>query len=244
MQNPEKMDKQYREATLFRPIQESVKPINEKYPNSSVYITADSHIELNNLPEVKEFGAWRLITFNDKQTLDEHLVLIKGDVTQDIPLLVRVHSSFVLNEIFYIEASDDRAQLQEGMRIINRNGRGMIIYLQQEGAGNRLATVVAQLALTNEGIPMTDAFQQLGVSVENRSFQLAADILTMLEIKIPIALMTNNVNKRKQLQEAGFTVVPYEFNVHVDNPTVNAYLESKKGAGIYNSSPPPDAIDT
>lgn len=224
----DRMDKQYHNITIYRPIQESAKSINEKFPDLSVYITADSQIELTGLPSSEKFGSWRLITFNDKLTLDEHLVLIKGDSKQPDPLPVRVHSSFVVNEIFYIEASDDRAQLQEAMRQINENGRGMIIYLQQEGAGNRLATVVAQLALTNQGIAMTDAFKQLGVSVENRSFQLAADILTMLEIKAPIALMTNNVNKRQQLESAGFEVVPYDFTVPSDNATVQAYLERKK----------------
>ncbi len=231
------MNREFREGKLYRPIQQSVQEINNKFKNLSIYITADSQIELTNLPSTEEFGSWRLITFNDKGTLDEHLVLIKGDFTRDAPLPVRIHSSFVVNEIFYIEASDDRAQLQEAMRQINNNRRGMIIYLQQEGAGNRLATVVAQLALTNHGVPMTDAFKQLGVSVENRSFQLAADILTMLEIKAPIALMTNNVNKRKQLQDAGFQVVPYKFTVKTENPTIDAYLESKKSAGIYTEFP-------
>lgn len=233
----DRMEKQYRSITIYRPIQESVKPINEKHPFLSVYITADSQIELTGLPSNEKYGSWRLITFNDKLTLDEHLVLIKGDIKQPDPIPVRVHSSFVVNEIFYIEASDDRAQLQEAMRLINEKGRGMIIYLQQEGAGNRLATVVAQLALTNQGIAMTDAFKQLGVSVENRSFQLAADILTMLEVKAPIALMTNNINKRQQLEGAGFTVVPFDFSMPSDNATIQAYLESKKQAGIYAQTP-------
>lgn len=237
---PEQMEKSYYQTTVYRPIHESVKSLNENGQDLSVRITADTKIPLDKLPVklltengIKPLGAWRLISFEDKHTADEHLILIKGDISGSEVLPLRVHSSFIVNEIFHLDASDDRAQLHAAMEQINEYGRGMIIYINQEGAGNRLSTVVAQLALTNQGLPMPEAFRQLGVEVENRSFQIATDVLKLLQVKSPIALMTNNVNKRQQLAQAGFNVVPYHFEVKINNPLVESYLQSKKKAGIY-----------
>jgi GTP cyclohydrolase II len=119
------------------------------------------------------------------------------------------------------------------MQQIHDQRRGIIIYVNQEGAGNRLSSVVSQLALTNLGIPMIQAFQKLGIEEENRSFTLATDALKMLEITCPIALMTNNKNKRRQLEEAGFKLAQYEFKVEPTSKATELYLRSKREAGIY-----------
>jgi len=80
---------------------------------------------------------------------------------------------------------------------------------------------------------MVQAFEALGIEVENRSFNLATDALKMLEITSPIALMTNNKNKRRQLEEAGFKLAPYEFKVEPSSEATKKYIESKKEKGIY-----------
>lgn len=227
-------------TTLFRPIHEAMVQINEKHPDTSIRFTADTLTPLDNLPiqlerqnGIRSLGGWRFISMESKSTLDEHIILIKGDITTPEPLLVRIHSSFMINEIFHIEASDDRDQLHTAMEQIHAQDRGIVIYVNQEGAGNRLSTAVAQLALTNQGIPMLKAFESLGIEVENRSFALAADALKMLEISAPIALMTNNKNKRAQLEEAGFIIAPYEFKVEPTSDAARQYIESKKTGGIY-----------
>jgi 3,4-dihydroxy 2-butanone 4-phosphate synthase/GTP cyclohydrolase II len=239
-QNGKKMIKHSQEARLFRPIHEGVMGINEKYAHTSIRMTADTVDQLDNLPiqlerrtGIHNLGGWRLVSLESKDSLDEHLMLVKGDITKPEPILVRVHSSFIMNEIFHIDASDDREQLHTAMQQIHAVGRGIIIYVNQEGAGNRLASAVAQLYLTNQGIPMIQAFEELGIEIENRSFRLATDALKMLEVTSPIALMTNNKNKRQQLEEAGFTLAPYDFHVEPASEATKKYLESKKDVGIY-----------
>lgn len=230
-------------AELYRPVHERVEAVNRQYPDLSVRMTADTLGPLEELPAVVytregrlELGGWRLVSFDAKKTGDEHLALIHGElIGPEEKLLVRVHSSMMLNEIFGISVSDDRDQLFEAMRRIKARGRGLVIYINQEGAGNRLATAVAQMVLTNQGVPMTQAFEQLGVSKDNRSFEIAADVLTMLGLRgQPLELMTSNVRKAEALREAGFEAVPEEIRVDTEgSEVIQKYLASKTDEGIY-----------
>lgn len=225
----------YLETKVYRPIHQEV--VGKQL--DGVRITADTGIELDKIPSALwspegelNLGSWRLVSI-DEANGDEHLVLIKGDISTEEPLLVRIHASNMPNEVFGFQYADDRDQLTQSMQIINQAGRGIIIYVNQEGAGNRLATTIAQLALTNAGIPMTQAFEELGMAKDNRSFRVAVATLQLLEVGAPIILMTNNKAKRQQLEDKGFTVVPYEFNLTPTNQVTANYLKSKKDAGIY-----------
>ena len=228
-------------TTITRYIHKGVAELNDER-DLSVLIASDSEIELNNIPlegwtenGKEKFGAWRHVTFIEKGgDYKEHILLAKGDITTSNPLLIRIHSSFLPAEVFFSTASDDREQLTEAMRRIEERKRGIIIYVDQDGAGHGKAAAAAQLALTNQGIPVTEAFEQLGLTKENRSFQIAGDILKILEVTAHLKLMTNNVNKQAALHQEGFEVLPFDFQVEPTSDTAKQYLKAKQDEGIYN----------
>jgi len=235
--------------TVLRPVQENLLPLMEycREEKFSVFPTAINENPLHNIPNVTyskdgkfEHGPYRYAAFTEFENGDEHLVLIRGDISQTKGLLVRIHASFLPGEISGLMASDDREQLNESLRIIHENGKGILIYLLMEGGGNRMASEIAQLGLTNEGISLIEAFQQLGVKKENRNFKIAGDILKILfrifqiEQSCQILLLTNNAGKYKVLQDEGFPNVSVKnLAIPSSNKTIEKYLQSKKDAGLY-----------
>lgn len=226
-------------SSVHRFIHRDMFPRNEQYEGLSVIMTADTGVELDNLPIIfntkdgeENFGTWRVASFLDRDNRDEHLMFMKGDIHTSEPLLVRVHSSCKMNEIFGFRFSDDRLQLEEAMRRIHHKGRGIILYVDQEGAGNRLSTIIAQLKLTNEGQDMFTAFDNLGVKRDNRSFAYAVDMLRFLDVTSPIALLTNNESKIQYFKDAGFEVELQDFKIRPEDTIARRYVETKEHLGL------------
>ena len=133
--------------------------------------------------------------------------LIKGDITKG-NVLLRIHSSCIFGESFFATDCDCSAQLFEAMKEINKEGKGVIVYLFQEGRGIGLKNKVEAINLQySKGIDTVEAFEHLEFPLDNRSYKYAIDSLKDLSISKKLRLMTNNPRKRNALENAGFKIV-------------------------------------
>lgn len=173
------------------------------------------------------YGHFRLIPFRHKTTGLEHIALIKGDVATDEPVLVRVHSSCATGDIFASRRCDCGEQLHRSMQAIERAGRGVVLYLSQEGRGIGLMEKIKAYKLQEEGLDTVDANLHLGHKADERDYGVGAQILHLLGVR-KMRLMTNNPKKRIGLEGYGLTVeeiVPIEIEPNDDN---RFYMHTKK----------------
>ena len=174
-----------------------------------------------------QYGHFRLIPFRQKSNQLEHVALIKGNWNDEGPLLVRVHSSCMTGDIFGSERCDCGDQLHEAMRMIEKEGKGVILYLNQEGRGIGLMAKIAAYKLQEEGYDTVDANVHLGYDPDERNYGVGAQILNLLGIK-KMRLITNNPVKRVGLEAYGLEIVE---NVSIEitpNPHNEHYLRTKK----------------
>jgi len=173
------------------------------------------------------YGHFRLIPFRQKSNGMEHIALIKGDVSTDEPVLLRVHSSCATGDIFGSQRCDCGEQLHRAMQMVEKEGRGLILYLNQEGRGIGLMDKIKAYKLQEEGFDTVDANLKLGHKVDERDYGVGAQILYQLGVR-KMRLMTNNPVKRIGLEGYGLQVVenvPIETTPNSYNLT---YLHTKK----------------
>jgi 3,4-dihydroxy 2-butanone 4-phosphate synthase / GTP cyclohydrolase II len=140
-----------------------------------------------------------------EDTGDEHTALIKNLNLQE-PVLVRIHSSCRTGDVFGSLRCDCGPQLDHAMKLIEKNGSGVLLYLNQEGRGIGLFNKIKAYALQDEGLDTVQANERLGFAPDPRDYHIAAAILEDLKIS-EIDLLTNNPNKEKQLAEFGIQVI-------------------------------------
>ncbi|MDE6268321.1 MAG: bifunctional 3,4-dihydroxy-2-butanone-4-phosphate synthase/GTP cyclohydrolase II [Muribaculaceae bacterium] len=173
------------------------------------------------------YGHFRLIPFRQKNNGLEHIAIIKGDITTPDPVLLRVHSSCATGDIFGSCRCDCGDQLHEALRMIEKEGRGAVIYLNQEGRGIGLMDKIRAYKLQEEGMDTVEANIHLGHAADERDYGVGAQILRLLGIT-KMRLMTNNPVKRIGLEGYGLEVVE---NVPIEiapNPYNKFYLHTKK----------------
>lgn len=173
------------------------------------------------------YGHFRLIPFRQKSNGLEHIALIKGDVADGNPVLVRVHSSCATGDIFASRRCDCGEQLHRSMLAIEREGRGVVLYLSQEGRGIGLMEKIRAYKLQEEGLDTVDANLHLGHKADERDYGVGAQILHRLGVR-KMRLMTNNPKKRIGLEGYGLQVaeiVPIEIEPNEDN---RFYMHTKK----------------
>lgn len=181
------------------------------------------------------YGDFRLIPFRQKSNGLEHIAIIKGDVSGDEPVLVRVHSSCATGDIFGSMRCDCGEQLHQALRMIEKEGRGAVIYLLQEGRGIGLMDKIRAYKLQEEGMDTVEANLHLGHKADERDYGVGAQILRQLGIH-KMRLMTNNPVKRIGLEGYGLEVVE---NVPIEiapNETDRFYLSTKKHRMGHNLS--------
>lgn len=174
-----------------------------------------------------QYGHFRLIPFRQKSTGLEHIALIKGDVSSSEPALVRVHSSCATGDIFGSKRCDCGEQLHAALQMIEKEGRGALIYLSQEGRGIGLMEKMKAYKLQENGMDTIDANLCLGHKADERDYGVGAQILQNIGIT-KMRLMSNNPVKRVGLEAYGLSVVenvPIEVN---PNPYNEFYLKTKK----------------
>ena len=174
-----------------------------------------------------EHGHFRLIPFRQKSNGLEHVALIKGNFTPDEPVLVRVHSSCATGDIFGSMRCDCGEQLHKAMELIDKEGKGAVIYLNQEGRGIGLMEKMKAYKLQEEGMDTVDANICLGHQADERDYGVGAQILREIGIT-KMRLLTNNPVKRVGLEAYGLEIVE---NVPIEvtpNEYNERYLHTKK----------------
>lgn len=173
------------------------------------------------------YGHFRLIPFRQKSNGLEHVALIKGDVADGKPVLVRVHSSCMTGDTFASRRCECGEQLHKAMEMIEAEGRGAVIYLSQEGRGIGLMDKIRAYKLQEQGLDTVDANLHLGHKVDERDYGVGANILRSLGIK-DMRLMSNNPMKRIGLEGYGLRIVervPLEIEPNSYN---KFYMHTKK----------------
>ena len=173
------------------------------------------------------FGHFRLIPFRQKSNGLEHIALLKGEWKKDEPVLVRMHSSCVTGDIFGSLRCECGEQLHTSMEMIEKEGKGAIVYLNQEGRGIGLMDKMKAYKLQEQGFDTVDANLHLGHDSDEREYGVGAQILRELSIA-KIKLITNNPIKRAALEGYGLKIVE---NIPIEitpNPYNEFYMKTKK----------------
>src|SRR5690554_1031954 len=173
------------------------------------------------------FGDYKIVPFRQKSNGAEHIALIKGSWEANEPILVRVHSSCMTGDIFGSLRCECGDQLQKSMALIEKAGKGVIVYMMQEGRGIGLLNKIAAYKLQDQGLDTIDANLHLGFKADERDYGVGAQILRNLGIT-KMKLLTNNPVKRVGLEGFGLEVVdiiPIEIEPNVYN---QKYLKTKR----------------
>lgn len=174
-----------------------------------------------------EHGDFKLVAFRQINTNDVHMALVRGEWEKDEPVLVRVHSSCVTGDVFGSCRCDCGPQLHKAMEIVDQAGKGVVLYMNQEGRGIGLLNKLRAYKLQEEGLDTVEANIQLGFDMDERDYGVGAQILRDLGIS-KIKLITNNPKKRVGLMGYGLEIVdnvPIEI---VPNPHNEKYLKTKR----------------
>lgn len=201
--------------------------------------------ELGRAPLPTEFGDWTYLAFGDRTSGLHHEMLVFGELeNQDFsqPILVRLHSSCRTNEVYHAVNCECRKELQMAMTAIQREGRGIILYLEQEGRGTGIAGKMAQLGgmfgwqdgkieqkrdpHTGDRIDTDRAYKEAGYPSECRDFSVAGEMLHTIGVQ-SVRLMTNNPQKIAGIESAGIQVTPVEIHIEPDNEIIASDLKSK-----------------
>ena len=174
-----------------------------------------------------EWGDFKLIDYAVETNGQEHLVLVKGDWKKDEAVLVRMHSSCVTGDIFGSCRCDCGGQLHQSMQMIEKEGKGVIVYLNQEGRGIGLLNKLKAYKLQEEGLDTVEANVELGFKMDERDYGVGAQILRDLGVR-KIKLMTNNPKKRAGLIGYGLEIVENVPIIVKSNPHNAKYLQTKK----------------
>ena len=174
-----------------------------------------------------EYGHFRLIPFIQKSNGMEHIALIKGDLSKDEPILVRVHSSCATGDIFGSYRCDCGTQLHEAMKMIEKLGKGVILYMNQEGRGIGLFNKIKAYKLQEEGYDTVEANLRLGFYDDERDYGVGASMLHSLGLG-KVRLISNNPVKRAGLEGYGIEIIDNVSLIIQPNRHNRFYMETKR----------------
>jgi len=173
--------------------------------------------------------AWAEFTiygFEDEQTKKEHVALVLGDVANGEPVDMRMHSECLTGDAMFSRRCDCGPQLEAALKHISEQGRGIVLYLRQEGRGIGLINKIKAYHLQDEGADTVEANEQLGFDADLREYDIAHDMLEYLKVK-KIRLMTNNPRKVQALEQHEIEVVERLPWKHGENLHNAHYLSTK-----------------
>ncbi len=171
-------------------------------------------------------GDFNAVVYENDVDDYQHIAMVKGTLDISQPVLVRVHSECMTGDIFGSMRCDCGDQLREAMRMMDREGSGVLLYIRQEGRGIGLANKIKAYALQDKGFDTVDANLELGFKADERDFRAGAQILTDLGLS-SVRLMTNNPEKLKSLESFGVKVIDRVPLVQPDR-CAQQYLETKR----------------
>lgn len=184
------------------------------------------YIESSQLPT--QWGVFDIHGFEDPESDKEHIAISMGDVTDGEPVLMRVHSECLTGDALFSQRCDCGPQLQAAMQRISEEGRGVILYLRQEGRGIGLINKIKAYKLQDAGHDTVEANEKLGFGADMRDYSICRPMLEQLKIK-QVRLMTNNPRKVAAITEHGVGVVERVPLQTGQNPHNAKYLETKAG---------------
>jgi len=174
-----------------------------------------------------DYGEFTIKVYQNTVDGKEHVAIVKGDITTSDPVLVRVHSECLTGDLFGSRRCDCGPQLHAALSLIEQEGRGVVLYMRQEGRGIGLVNKIKAYALQEQGMDTVEANEELGFQPDPRDYGIGAQILYDLGVR-HMRLMTNNPQKRVGLQSYGLEVtelVPLEIQATSEN---QRYLEVKR----------------
>jgi len=173
------------------------------------------------------FGEFKIAGYRSLLSDEEFVVIFKGEMSRETPTLVRIHSQCLTGDVFGSTKCDCGSQLHKTMRMIQEEGRGAIVYQQQEGRGIGILNKIRAYALQDEGADTVEANERLGLAVDLREYRQCAEILFDLGL-CHVRVLSNNPLKLRALEEAGLQIVE-RVSIQVE-PTDQAvgYLRTKK----------------
>jgi 3,4-dihydroxy 2-butanone 4-phosphate synthase/GTP cyclohydrolase II len=174
-----------------------------------------------------EWGEWKCIAYRAITDPDEHVALVYGDVGGEEPVLVRVHSQCVTGDVFGSQRCDCGEQLQLAMKMISEAGKGVVVYMRQEGRGIGLHNKIKAYNLQDKGMDTVEANEALGFPADRRDYGIGMQILVDLGLR-NLRLLTNNPSKRAGLEGFGLQIVERVPVVATPNKHNVRYLETKR----------------
>jgi 3,4-dihydroxy 2-butanone 4-phosphate synthase/GTP cyclohydrolase II len=174
-----------------------------------------------------QWGNFNLVAYKQITTGQDHLALVKGEWDADEPILVRVHSSCLTGDIFGSCRCDCGAQLHKAMEMIEEEGKGIIVYMNQEGRGIGLLNKLQAYKFQEEGLDTVEANIKLGFEMDERDYGVGAQILRDLKVK-KMRLISNNPKKRAGLIGYGLEIVDRVSLEIKSNEHNEFYLQTKR----------------
>ena len=202
------------------------KIIVEKYvcPNSPSRLSVERVAEAK-LPT--EWGNFQIAGYRSLSSTEEYVVLYKGELRPDVPTLVRIHSQCLTGDVFGSMKCDCGRQLHRTLEMIEEEGRGAVVYQQQEGRGIGILNKIRAYALQDEGADTVEANEWLDLPVDSRDYRQCAEVLFDLGL-CKVKVISNNPGKLKALEEAGLEIVE-RVSIEVESADPAArYLRTKK----------------
>ena len=174
-----------------------------------------------------EWGDFQIAAYRSLTTKEEFVALFKGEMQRDVPTLVRIHSQCLTGDVFGSTKCDCGRQLHQTMQMIQQEGRGAIVYQQQEGRGIGIVNKIRAYALQDLGADTVEANEKLGLAVDLRDYRQCAEILFDLGL-CQVKVISNNPLKLRALEEAGLKIVE-RVSIEVDTQEdAENYLRTKK----------------
>ena len=197
---------------------------DNRCPHEPISLTVE-RVATANLPT--QTGKFKIAGYRSLISSEEFVVLYKGEMDAKVPTLVRIHSQCLTGDVFGSIKCDCGPQLHKAMELIEAEGRGAIVYQQQEGRGIGIINKIRAYALQDEGADTVEANEKLGFVVDAREYQQCAEVLFDLGL-CQVRVMSNNPDKIQALEKAGLQVVErVPIEVEAEEPAAH-YLKTKK----------------